>query len=268
MTDRPSPGPLAGGGAVPAVAAAGVTGAAGLLLALTQLRVVTPPTWLLVTAVAASAVVGFLASALGALGVTSRAHRAEVAESLDFLLRTLAFTVQDLTDIDVRELGLAVYVRRPDRWRPALAHRSAPPVLAGRDHLHRLARDRAARRPNASGVVWRPGKGVVGVCVDTGAEVGADVEADTAPYADVGRAGWADVPVYVRAGLDWEEFTSLLGKYHVVLASPILDSDPAGTRVLGCLALDGPSGSYDTLWTPDVRSALADAAETVCRFVL
>lgn len=258
MTDRPGPAPLAAAGAAPAVAAAALTGVAALLLALTQLKVITPPTWLLVAAVAATAAVGFLASLLGALGVTSRARRAEVADSLDFLLRTLAFTIQDLTDLDARELGLAVYVQRADRW---------PPF--GRSvHLHRLARDRAARRPNASGVVWRPGKGVVGVCVASGQEVGLDIESDTAPFAGVAESDWDRVPAFVRAGLEWTEFQALLGKYFAVLASPILAAEPGGTRVLGCLALDGPSGSFDILWTPDVRSALADAAETVRRFVL
>lgn len=248
--------------ALPALAAAAVTAVASVLLGLSELNVVHLATWTSVLAVTATAVLAFVANVAGALAPSRRARTRELADSLGFLLRTLAFTIQDLTDIDTRELGLAIYLQVPDRW-PSAGLRAG-----GRVRLERIARDRAARRPTASGVVWRPGKGVVGACVATGAEVGLDIDTDSAPWADVPERDWPQVPDYVRAGLEWSEFRALQGKYFVVLATPILDSAVAGTSVLGALAVDGPAGSYEQLWTPDVRSALADAAETVRRFAL
>jgi hypothetical protein len=199
-----------------------------------------------------------LGSATGAALGEYRRGRAEARrDDIAFALTGAAFAIQDLTLIDVRDLGLAAYVLRRDRWRPWSK------VL---DRAYRL---RAARRPAVSGITWRPGKGVIGLCVQTRDAVGQDVGADEAPWLQADRNDWAlRVPDHVKSGLTYEEFLAVRGKYHVVVAVPILDDTRPGAEVRGCLALDGPAGSFATLWTQEVRDALAFSAATLRQYVL
>ena len=206
--------------------------------------------------VATAALVAFVTTTGAAVGEW-RGRRAEARrDDLALVLAGAAWAVHDLTGIDVRELGLAVYRVRRQRlppWRRILA---------------RVHRERAARRPATSGVVWRPGMGVIGQCVAVGTDVGQDVGADSRPWLEVGPEQWAEVPEHVRAGLTYEEFTRVRGKYHVVLATPVIVDAGTNSRVIGCVALDGPEGSYDLLWTGEVRWVLADTAVTLRQFVL
>lgn len=256
-----------------AVTAAVVAAATAVLLGLTQLKVVHPPLRLQVTAVAASAGLAFLSTVTAAVGTWRRRRDAAVHDRVSFVLRTLAYTVQDLTDLDTRELGLALHLLRADRWPPgaALANLAAtvsPSRRAARLRLVRVVRERASHRPSASGVVWRPGKGVIGLCVATGEVVGQDVATDTASFTGVPRERWPAVPSQVRDGFSWEEFTALAGRYGAVLAAPLIDDSGPSSQVVGCVSLDGPDGSFDLLWGTDVRSALAQAAETLRVLVL
>ena len=208
------------------------------------------------TLVATAALVAFVTTTGAAVGEW-RSRRAEAKrDDLALVLAGAAWAVHDLTGIDVRELGLAVYRVRRQRL---------PPF--GRI-LARVHRERAARRPTTSGIVWRPGMGVIGQCVAVGADVGQDVGADSRPWLDVGPEQWPEVPEHVRAGLTYEEFAHVRGKYHVVLATPVIVDAGASSRVVGCVALDGPEGSYDLLWTGEVRWVLADTAITLRQFVL
>jgi hypothetical protein len=63
--------------------------------------------------------------------------------------------------------------------------------------------------------------------------------------------------------LSQSEFVSLQGRYHVVVATPILDDSASRTKVVGCLALDGPPGSYDDLAADDALAAMAALAPTI-----
>lgn len=206
---------------------------------------------------------GFAAAAIAAITTIIaavaefRARRGQlIADKTLFRLRSLAFAVQDITEIDVRELGLACYLlrpRKPWRWRPTLA---------------RVARDRAEHRPVVSGIRWRPGKGVIGRCVVEGAAIGTDLAADQADYTAVSEADWRSkrVPENVVLGLGYEEFIKVRGKFHTVIAVPMID---AGTgTVVGCVALDGPKGSLDRLWIDDVRNALTQGADDIAELVL
>lgn len=264
----------AGGGRVVwAVAAAAVAAATAVLLGLTQLKVVAPPLRVQVGAVAVSAAVAFLSTTTSAFGAWRRRRDAAVQERIAFVLRSLAYTVQDLTDLDTRELGVCLHLLRADRWPPgaALANLAAglsPGRRAARLRLVRVVRERASRRPTASGVVWRPGMGVIGLCVATGEVVGQDIAADTAPWLHVPADRWATVPVGVRDGFTWAEFAALAGKYGAVLAAPLIDDGGQSSQVLGCVSLDGPDGSFELLWSADVRSALAQATETLRVLVL
>lgn len=255
------------------VAAALVAAVTAVLLGLTQLKVVHPPLWLQVTAIAVSAGLAFLSTTTAAVGTWRRRRDAAVHDRVSFVLRTLAYTVQDLTDLDTRELGLALHLLRADRWPPGaalanLASTVSPSRRAARLRLVRVVRERASRRPSASGVVWRPGKGVIGLCVATGEVVGQDVAADTGPFVGVPLERWPGLPEQVRDGFSWAEFTALAGKYGAVLAAPLIDDSGPSSQVVGCVSLDGPDGSFDLLWGTDVRSALAQAAETLRVLVL
>lgn len=221
--------------------------------------VVLDQTGVLPVGAAVRAVAGIAAAALAFLATTSAAVREHLAprralttEDLRYAVRQLAFTIAETTMVDVRELGLAVYVVRRD-W-----------PLFWRERLDRVIRERSVRRPSASQVVWRPGKGVIGRCVATGTDVAQDVGADMAPWRDATREDWdLRVPPEVKAGFSYEEFQQLQGRYHVVVATPILDDTGRTTRVLGCLALDGPEGSFEDVAADDVRAAMAALAPTI-----
>lgn len=251
-----------------AVAAAAVAALTAALLGLTQLGLVHPPLALEAAAVTVSAALAFASTTAAAVASWRRRRAAQLRERVGFVLRSLVYTVQDLTDLDAREVGVALYLLRADRWPPTaalanLAGALVPGRHATRLRLVRVVRERASRRPTASGVVWRPGKGVIGLCVRTGEVVGQDVGAVTAPWRGVTHDRWHAVPAAVRDGFGWADFHALAGKYGTVLAAPLIDDAPTGSQVIGCVSLDGPAGSFDLLWSPDVRSALAQAADTL-----
>jgi len=236
------------------VAGAAAVTAVGLGLHQAQVVALSPTTRTGLVAIAA--VLAFVSSAVAAVGDWRRQRAEARRDDVGFALRVAGFAIQDLTGIDIRELGLAAYVLRRS------------PLPPRREILARVHRERAARRPAASGIVWRPGMGVIGECVRSQEAVGQDVGADQAPYAEIDRARWAGVPDHVKAGLTFEEFSLVVGKYHVVVAVPIIDERGARARAVGCVALDGPEGSYPALWTPDVRDALISAATTLRQYVL
>jgi hypothetical protein len=199
-----------------------------------------------------AAVLAFAATTQAVVGDFRARRRASSVEDLRYAVRQLAFSIAEMSLVDVRELGLAVYVVRRD-W-----------PLPWRKRLDRVLRERSMRRPSASRVTWRPGKGVIGRCVATGTDVAQDVGADTAPWRDATPEDWdLRVPDDVRSGFSYEEFLDLRGRYHVVVATPILDDRGPVTRVVGCLALDGPEGSFDDLAADDVRAAMAAMAPTI-----
>lgn len=258
---------------VAAVAAAAVAALTATLLGLTQLELVNPSLAVRAAAVAVSALLAFVSTTLGAVAAWRRRRDAALHERVSFVLRSVAYTVQDLTDLDTRELGLALYLLRADRWPPGAALANLlgallPGRRADRLRLVRVVRERASRRPTASGVIWRPGKGVIGLCVSTGEVVGQDVAALTGAWRAVPRERWQAVPESVRDGFSWGEFRSLAGKYGSVLAAPLIQDAATGSEVIGCVSLDGPDSSFGLLWTPDVRSALAQAADTLRVLVL
>lgn len=199
-----------------------------------------------------AALLAFVATSQSAVREYRGRGATDRREQLGFALRQLAFTVAELTSLDVRELGLAVYVVRRERpfwWRK---------------RLDRAARERSVNRPSTSRVVWRPGKGVIGRCVAAGTDVAQDVQADTSPWRDADQDDWdLRIPDDVKAGFSFDEFRFMLGRYHVVVATPVLDDSGVRTRIVGCLALDGPSGTFDLLAADDVRAAMGRVAPTI-----
>jgi hypothetical protein len=207
--------------------------------------------------IATAAVLAVGSSTAAAIGEYRR-QRGEVRrEDVAFLLTGAAWELFDLTAIDPRELGLAVYVVRRER------------LLWWRRRLVRLHRERAARRPTASDVVWRPGKGVIGTCVARGEDVGQDTDSDYRAVWDRTRAEWdTEVPDTIKLGLSYDEWLRVRGKYGAVIATPIIDDTGRETRVVGCVALDGASGTFARLSAPDARQVLGDTARSLARWVL
>ncbi|MFB9376522.1 hypothetical protein ACFFKU_11960 [Kineococcus gynurae] len=195
----------------------------------------TPLTVLIVLA----AVLAAVSTTWAAVDSFRQRRKGAEKEVLDGILTAAVWAVVDATGLDARELALAAY---------ALRHR---PGRGAR--LERLHRVRAARRPGTSQVVWTPGKGVIGRAVERGEVVAVDLS-DPAAGPVVDPAGWGLAPT---------EAERLAGRYAVVVALPLVDDSGPSSRVVGCLALDGPRGSLPVLDTPRVRGVLEAAARAV-----
>ena len=157
--------------------------------------------------------------------------------------------------LDYRDLGIAAYRADKVWWWP------------GRTRLRRMYRVRASRRQVSSDVDWRPGKGVIGTCVVRGEVVASDL---AQLYRDLGsptRAEWPRLPEDVRLGLSYEEYLDVREKYAVVVASPIIDDSGSRSRVVGCIALDGPEGRLADLTTDEVLGLLNFAGQTLLQQV-
>lgn len=198
--------------------------------------------------------VGLVGSLSSIAGQRASARRERRRDRLRALMQPVALRVQDLTGIDVRDLGLAAYaLEQPGwwwwPWQPRLRrmYRVRPKIAA------------------VSHVDWRPGKGVMGVCVDQGQDVAEDIAALDDSLRGESRAGWDPSRVH---GLSYDEWLDTRGKYGVILATPILGEDPSGSTVIGVLVLDGPAGSFATIVTDEVRAELASVADQIAANVL
>lgn len=69
------------------------------------------------------------------------------------------------------------------------------------------------------------------------------------------------MPDDVPSGLSYEEYLDEREKYNVVVASPITDDTGIPTKVLGCVAPDGPQGSFSRLTTDEVLGLTDSAAQ-------
>ncbi len=232
-----------------AVVAAALTAA----LSLRSTEVWTPSERTVVAMVVLLAVLAAASTAGGAVEEWRARRVGARRDAADVILDAAAWAVVDTTGLDYRDLGLAAYRVQRSLWVP------------WRQRLHRVHRVRAKRRPAASGVRWAPGKGVIGACVQRGQVVAVDVAADYAAIWPCTREEWETgvVPDEIRLGLTWSEFQDVRDKYDVVVATPILDTTGAGTRVVGCVALDGPDGSLPLLARDDVLDLLDSAATSL-----
>ena len=202
--------------------------------------------------------VAVLISLVGSLSSIVSQYRRGVRERrrdmLRALLQPVVLRIQDLTGIDVRDLGLAAYVlQRPGWWR-----------WPWQPRLRRMYRVRP-KIAAMSHVDWRPGKGVIGSCVERGQDVAEDVAALDDLLKDETRETWDSSRAH---GLTYDEWLDTRGKYGVILATPILGEDPSGSAVLGALVLEGPAGAFTTIVTDEVRSELASVADQITANVL
>lgn len=95
--------------------------------------------------------------------------------------------------------------------------------------------------------------------------VALDVRADYTAVWPCTREEWETgvVPTEIRLGLSWHEFLDVREKYDVVVATPMLDASGPETRVVGCVAIDGPAGSLVQLSGDDVLALLDSAATSL-----
>jgi hypothetical protein len=201
-------------------------------------------------------VVAFVSSAYVAVE-EYRSRRADSArEKVSFVLRALAFDLQDAAGLDVRDLGVSAYELRRRRLPPWT------PVLV------RLHRERATACTTAGGVRWRPGKGVVGRCVAEGKELCVDLAALDHRLGGVGQLVWNNLEPDDQLGLSWREYRRVRGKYGVVLASPIIDDSRSPAQVVGCVVVDAPAGTRDRMRRDDVRERVSTAASAILRLAL
>ena len=219
---------------------------AGLVLALDGADVVSASTRLLVTCIVISAALAAVATIGSAWGEWHRRRLGRKRDLVEIILDAAAWAVVDQVGptLDYRDVGIAAYRTQKSRWPP------------WRPQLRRVHRVRASRRAVSSDVEWRPGKGVIGTCVSKGEVVAVDM---ARLYADLGHpsaAEWEQVPEDTRLGLSYAEYLDLRDKYAVVVATPIIDDSGPRSRVVGCVAIDGPEGRLGELATDEVLGLL------------
>jgi hypothetical protein len=231
------------------LAVLGAGAAAGL--ALRSAKLWTPSDRVTIALVVAVAVVAVISSSMAAVGDVRRQRRAGADQDAERALTAALWAIVDLleasgTPVDYRDLSLSVYRLRRRRLRTPQLRR-----------VHML---RARNRPEASGIRWAPGRGVIGTCVETGRLVAQDFAAlSDAPDLRTAE-DWDELPAEVRLGLTWEQFCAARDKYGTVVAAAVTVDRPAGSEIIGCIALDGPRDLEDELSaTPVVNRALEAA---------
>lgn len=224
---------------------------AGIILALAGAEVLTVSSRVLVACIVVTTALATLATIGAAWGEWRKRQLGQRRDLVEITLNAAVWAIVDHVGprLDYRDLGLAAYRIEQRWWWPF------------RRRLRRLHRVRPSRRPVTSDVMWEPGKGVIGTCISQGAVVASDL---TQMYRDLGhpsREEWDRLPDDVRQGLGFEEYLDVRDKYAVVIASPIIDDTGASSRVVGCVALDGPDGLFDELASDEVLGLLNSAAQ-------
>lgn len=102
----------------------------------------------------------------------------------------------------------------------------------------RVAKLRMASIPS-SGVSWKQGKGVIGLCWQTRTAQWEQLDGAFAKLGDVGPDRWLSLDTRRTYGLSFTEYQALGTKYGTVAAVPIIDS---GDKYIGCVTLDTPAG--------------------------
>lgn len=230
---------------------------AGAVLALNGSRLVHASTRVLVASVITSAALAAVTTIASAWGEWRGRRLAERRELAAISLEAAAWAIVDqvASGLDYRDLGVAAYRIRRRWWWPFSPR------------LVRVERVRPSRRPVASHVSWRPGKGVIGACVAKGEVVAVDL---AQMYRDLGsptEQEWETVPAEIRQGLSFTEYLDVRDKYAVVIAAPIIDDTGSSSTVVGCVALDGPEGRFAELQSDEVLGLLNSTAVTLLRQV-
>jgi hypothetical protein len=196
---------------------------------------------------ATTAATSVTSSISAAVAEFRRQRASALTEQARRVLVPLAFVLQDITGIDVRDLGTSAYLRQRPWWCP------------WRERLIRLYRERP-RLGSTSEIRWRPGVGILGISVELGQDVCMDLRVLDEILAGVTEEEWRLLSRDVTLGLSYRDYQRVRGRYGVVLATPILQESGAETTVVGCVVVEGPPGSYDLLTSDQVRAQAGSAA--------
>ncbi|WP_139306984.1 hypothetical protein [Modestobacter sp. DSM 44400] len=243
--------------------------AAGVLTLITAMT--TAKVWkfseetVLATALVAAALAFCSATSSAWTDYRGRRRRA-LDEHVATHVRTCFWSIYDITQkkINPKDLGIAAYVVGLDR--PRMRAWYAPYWRLKR--LRRLHRERPRHYNETTGLIWRPGKGIIGTCVEREGDAYADVAADWEPYLKASKEEWDALDKQITQGLSHGEFRSLVDsgkRLGVIVASPIFKNGKA----VGCVAVDGPPGTiaYNLLTSQAVKDQLGNAASGIAMLV-
>jgi hypothetical protein len=236
------------------VAAAAIAAAVGIGLGLNEMGTWTLPSWLAAGLLIAGVLVAFITAAEAAVDQRRHGRIAELREQARAVLAPLLLELEEATGINARQLGVAAYRIRKPTW------------PFGKERLERLLRLQLLIRV-ASGIVWRPGVGVIGQCVRRGEDVVENLATLDEQLGSVSPDDWGSLGDDLTYGFSYAEFQRVRGKYGVVLASPMIKETPLGSRVVGCVSVDGPPGSFQALASDEIRGLVAAAAVTLAAVV-
>lgn len=229
------------------VAAALIIGAVALGLGLEEIGTWDPPYPLLVVLVATGVLIALFTSIEAAVDEYRWGRAEEFRERARAVLSPLLVELEEATGVSTRQLGVSAYRLR----RRILPFR--------RRRLERLVRLQLVIRVT-SGIAWRSGVGVIGQCVERGADIVENLAALDEQLADVDEMEWKTLPADLTYGLSFREYAKVRGKYEVVLATPIIKESPLGSRVIGCIAVDAPANAFDAVARDETRALVAAAA--------
>jgi hypothetical protein len=236
------------------VSAAAIAAVVGVGLGLHEMGTWALPGWLSTSLLTTGVLVAFATATEAAIDERRHGHVAELREQARAVLAPLLLEIEEATGINARQLGVAAYRIRKPVW------------PFSKEHLERLLRMQLVIRV-ASGIVWRPGVGVIGQCVARGEDVVENLAILDEQLADVSPADWDSLGDDLTYGFSYAEFQRVRGKYGVVLASPMIKETPLGSRVVGCVSVDGPPGSFQALASEEIRALVAAAAVTLAAVV-
>lgn len=234
--------------------------------------------WLSVAAVLVVAAVAILEPLYSAWEEAHVARKKGLEKSLDSILKGALVKVDQATcnkDLPWHAIGLHVWeVDKRWRYRPAhWLYRSVQdaggPLKGGEWPLNHIAsHHRLGHDQQTTQIPLVVGKGVAGQACQYNLLVARDLYADFYPFKDVSPNCWEEQPSDFRLNMSWGELQRCVywsehqkGKtYGGVVAVPFTDLQGS---VLGCLSVDGPPGSFDTLTKEGIHEIIQDAANVV-----
>ena len=165
---------------------------------------------------------------------------------VETMLRAAFVRIVDQGTIDFRQLGVGAYLVGREHW------------YSLRQVMVPVGRVRLTATPAFAAVRWTRGKGVIGVCWQRGMFAAADLTGLGAFALDALPAEWSALDAQARLGLTLQE-ARRTSMYKVVAAMPIV----VDGRVQGCVAADGPQGTFAALTSERVKVLLAETAQAV-----
>jgi hypothetical protein len=235
-----------------------VTSVGAITVGLIEAHVWRPPVWYSASAIAAG-VVAALASAVWAAVEEAIARKKKwKRDQINGLIETLFFVVdtqarQMNVNFSSFDLGIAVW-------------KTLKPDAAVGSPLHCVHRKRARHRHFSSGIDWTVGKGVIGLCIESGEPLSVDLNDEWSGYRSCTRSSWVQLDEGIRQRLTFDEFKKLQGSplsliknhFRFLLAVPVFDKKG---RILGCVAVDGSSDGAPVITSAHVVNAVNAIAD-------